>query len=342
MLRIIAQFFSFILVLLRNLIRPRATLIAENLILRQQLEILSRTRKAKFQQRDRLILILLSRLIPHWKDIIRICQPETLLRWFRDLLRMHWRWKSRKKGEKGRISIEIKKLIIEMKRENILWGAERIRGELLKLGIKVSKRTIQKIIDKISKEQKENGQSWSTFLKNHLPEILACDFFTIQTVLFKTYYVFFVIKLETRELLHIRSTFHPNSLWVKQQIKEATPFLEETVRLIHDRDKKFSGIDFKGLGIKDIRLPPQSPYLNGYAERFVRNIKRECLDQFIILNERHLIKVLKEYKNYYNNIRPHQGIEQNIPSGSPTRQFGSINKVSILGGLHHHYYRKAA
>ena len=112
--------------------------------------------------------------------------------------------------------------------------------------------------------------------------------------------------------------------------------------MIHDRDKKFGGIDFKAIGIKNVRLPPRALYLNGYAERFVRNIKRECLDQFIILNERHLIKVLKEYKNYYNNIRPHQGIEQNIPSGVVKSQFGNINKVCIFGGLHHHYYRKAA
>ena len=306
------------------------------------MEILSRTKEAKFEQKDRIILVFLSRFIPHWKNIIKVCQPDTLLRWFRDLLRWHWKWKSRKKRKVQDNKNDIKELILEMKRDNFLWGAERIRGELLKLGIKVSKRTIQKVIEKLEKEPSNNRQRWNTFLKNHLPEILACDFFTVQTVLFKTYYIFFVIKLETRELLHFGFTDHPKTEWIKQQIREATPFMEGTFRLIHDRDQKFAGINFKDLGINDIRLPPRKPFLNGFAERFVQSAKTECLDHFVILNKKHLQKVLKEYKEFYNSNRPHQGINQSIPLDHPKNQTGQIKKLPILGGLHHHYFRKAA
>ena len=210
MVLLVSQVISFIIIVIRNFIKSRAVLVTENLFLRQQLEVLSRSQKAKFEQKDRIMLVLLSRFVPGWKNLLHVCQPDTLLRWWREFRRLHWRWVCRKgKKKKPRISDEIRALIIDMKQHNILWGAEKIRGELLKLGIKVAKRTIQKIIAPFNNEPCTNGQKWSTFLKNHFPELLACDFFTVPTVLFKTYYIFFVIKLDTRELLHIRSTDHP-------------------------------------------------------------------------------------------------------------------------------------
>ena len=204
MVQIFLQILSVILRSIWNCTKSRRVLIAENLFLRQQLEVLSRSQKARFEQRDRIILILLSRVVPNWKKLLKVYQPDTVLSWWRELRRFRWRWICRKgKKSKKKISEEIRELILEMKRDNVGWGAERIRGELLKLGIRVGKRTIQKIIATLEPEPRAGGQQWQTFLKNHLPELLACDFFTIETVLFKTYYVFFVLKLQNRELLHL-------------------------------------------------------------------------------------------------------------------------------------------
>ena len=299
--------------------KSKRELIAEVLFLRQQLEVINRNKpdiKAKIQGTDRTIVAISKNFISHWKKVCYIFTPDTLIKWHRQLVKRHWAWISSKTNNwKNKIKEETKQLIIQMKKENITWKAERVRGELLKLNIHVSKRTIQKILRTIPNlpAPLHANNNWKTFLKNHTKDILCCDFFTVDTVFFKRFYVFFVLHHLNREILHFNISEHPNQEWVKQQLREATPYINKNTYLIHDHDDKIAHINFEELAIKPVSISYLAPNMNAYAERFVGSVRRECLDHMIILNENHLKKVLKEYIIYYNTMRPHQGIEQNIP-----------------------------
>jgi transposase InsO family protein len=229
-----------------------------------------------------------------------------------------------------------------MARENHLWGAERIRGELLKLDIEVSKRTVQTYLPKA---RRQSGQSWATFLRNHAADIWACDFTVVHDLLFRALYIFAVIELETRRIVHVAVTRSPTDAWVAQQLREATPWNHRPKYLIHDRDTKY-GAHFTSVaaGIQELRTPHRAPRANAVCERWIGSLRRECLDHTLIFHRNHLHRVVKEYVDYYNRSRPHQGIRQRIPAGHRTNdpaQSGRIIATPVLGGLHHSYSRLA-
>lgn len=328
---------------LADLPRSRTDLLVENALLRQQLIVLNRqVRRPPLTNSDRFRLVFLSHFTRFWRQSIHIIQPDTLLRWHRDLFRFYWR---RKSQGKPMISSETIELIHKLARENRLWGAERIRGELLKLGIGVSKRTIQKYMPK-ERQAHSSSQTWATFLKNQASVIWACDFTVANDWLFRSWYIFVVLELKTRRIAHIGVTQFPTDEWTAQQLREATPRGSGPKYLIRDRDSKyarhFSAVA-AGSGIQELKTPYRTPRANGICEKFMGSLRRECLDHILIHDGKHLQRVVQKYTNYYNQERPHQGIGQRIPNhyaipeSKPTR--GLITSKAILGGLHHSYAR---
>jgi len=254
-----------------DLPRKKSDLIVENAMLRQQLIVLKRSvKRPKLTNGDRVRLSFLARLTDFWQSALHIVQPETLLRWHRDLFRWYWRRKSKAKSNQPRIPQETIDLIRQMARENPLWKAKKIQGELFKLGIKLHKHTIRKYMKQV---RRRTSQNWKTFLKNHAGEIWACDFTVIHTIFFKPLYVLVFMKHETREVMHTAVTDHPTDEWTAQQLREATPWGQRPRFLILDNDKKF-GDQFSTMarssGIKELRTPFQAPRANAIQERFMR------------------------------------------------------------------------
>ena len=328
---------------LADLPRSRTDLLVENALLRQQLIVLNRqVRRPPLTNSDRFRLVFLSHFTRFWRQSIHIIQPDTLLRWHRDLFRFYWR---RKSQGKPMISSETIELIHKLARENRLWGAERIRGELLKLAIGVSKRTIQKYMPK-ERQAHSSSQTWATFLKNQASVIWACDFTVANDWLFRSWYIFVVLELKTRRIAHIGVTQFPTDEWTAQKLREATLWGSGPKYLILDRDSKyarhFSAVA-AGSGIQELKTPYRTPRANGICEKFMGSLRRECLDHILIHDGKHLQRVVQKYTNYYNQERPHQGIGQRIPNhyaipeSKPTR--GLITSKAILGGLHHSYAR---
>jgi len=282
-----------------------------------------------------------------------IVKPDTLLRWHRDLFRWFWKRKSRSRRSGGRppLTQETIALIKQMAQENHSWGAERIRGELLKLRLRVSKSAIQKYIQEVRKSHPSN-QNWATFLRNHASQIWACDFLQTYDIFFRTIFVFVIIELGSRRVAHFRMTRHPTDQWVAQQLREATPFGEGPRYLIRDNDNKY-GDSFEQVaaGIKVLKTPYKAPKANvpEYAticERFLGSLRCECLDHVLILSERHLHRVVKAYTEYFNHARPYQGIKQHIPCRPERPDAPSVNgelsSRPVLAGLHHDYFWRAA
>jgi hypothetical protein len=325
----------------RDLSRTRPELIAENALLRQQLIVLRRRIEwPRLYRDDRVLLLILTR---RWRDALLVVKPETLLRWHRDLFKIVWRQKSRPRSQPKRLAREIVTLIQAMAKNNVLWGAERIRGELLKLGIRVSKRTIQKYMRPVRPPGKRS-QTWSTFLNNHSRDIWACDFLQLYALLSHPLFAFFFVVHGTREVVHFNVTRYPTDAWAAQQLRESTPYGDGPKYHIRDDDDKF-GKRFAavadGTEIEVVKIPPRSPNLNPVCERFLGSVSRECLDHVVIVSERQLGRVLKEYvKIYFNRARSHQGLWQGIPvagSRSVPKVGGKVVAIPILGGLHHDY-----
>jgi putative transposase len=332
-----------------DLTRSKQELVLENMLLRQQLIVLNRqVKRPQLTWRDRTFFVLLSSKLRTWKQALVIVQPETVLRWLRDLFRWVWRRKStsRRRG-KPALTDDIVALIKRMAEENRSWGAERIRGELLKLGIRVSKSTIQKYIYQVRKPGSPR-QTWATFLRNHANEIWACDFLQTYDLLFRSLFVFVIIELSSRRLVHFGVTRNPTDAWLAQQLREATPFEQGPRFLIRDNDSKY-GASFArvavGTRIEVLRTPYGAPKANAICERFLGSVRRECLDHFLILSERHLHRVMKEYQEYFNQARPHQGIGQRIPCQpmlEPKPEMtAELISCPVLGGLHHDYQWRA-
>jgi len=334
---------------LADLTRGKAELLAENALLRHQLLILHRqVKRPAYRKRDRLLLVLLARMVRTWKEALFLVQPETLLRWHRELFRLFWKHKSKAHARKPRLSLETITLIKEMAANNQLWGAERIRGELLKLDIRVSKRTIQKYMKQVPRKR-PSGQMWKTFLRNHAAGVWACDFLQVTDLFFRPLFAFFIIELQSRKVIHVNVTRSPTDPWVAQQLREATPYGQIPNYLIRDNDRTF-GQNFAHVaetsGIKMLRTPYRTPRANAVCERFLGSVRRECLDHFLIFQEKQLHCLLKAYVVYFNQARPHQGLGQRIPD--PLLPFAPLpnepNKViavPVLGGLHHDYRRAA-
>jgi putative transposase len=327
--------------------RGRSELVLENAFLRQQVIVLSRDKKRPpLTNQDRRLLVLLARLLPTWKAALMIVQPDTLIRWHRELFKIVWRRKSKAKTkpQPATLPLTTLRLIWQLATDNRLWGAERIRGELLKLGIQVSKRTIQKYLNRMPR-LRPSGQTWSTFVCNHAAEIWACDFVQTYDVFFRAIFVFVIIKLESRQVMHVNVTRSPSDAWVAQQLREATPFGEHPVYLIRDNDRKY-GDHFANVAaeIEVLHTPVRAPRANAYCERFMGSLRRECLDHILILSEKQLRRLVKEYVDYFNEDRLHQGLHQRIPSAPASWPVGEGEIVArpVLGGLHHAYTRKAA
>ena len=325
--------------------RSKSVLIAENALLRQQLIILRReVKRPPITRADRILLVLLARLVRTWQQAIFIVQPETVLRWHRDLFRLYWKRKSKASSHRPKVAAETIALIRQMAKNNRLWGAERIRGELLKLGLRVSKRTIQKYMRNV-RTKPPRGQKWSTFLRNHAGQIWACDFLQVTDLFFRPLFAFFIIELKSRKVIHVGVTRSPTDAWVAQQLREATPYGQAPKYLIRDNDSKFGSYLARVAttsGIKILKTPYHAPRANAVCERFLRSVRQECLDHLLIFGEKQLQRVLNEYVVYFNRARPHQGIAQHIPEPSRSAlsspQAGEkVIALPVVGGLHHDY-----
>ena len=328
-----------------DLLRSRAQLLAENALLRHQVIVLRRrVKRPAVTATDRALLVLLASRVRAWRHALLIVQPDTLLRWHRAGFRALWRRRSRPGPGRPPLAAETVALIRRMAGENPLWGAERIRGELQKLGVRVAKRTIQAYLP-APRAPRPRGQGWATFLRNHAPDIWACDFLPVIDLRFRPLYAFFVIALGSRRVVHVGVTRHPTDAWVAQQLREATPFEQRPRFLVRDNDGKY-GPRFDRLaaasGIRVLRTPVRAPRANATCERFLGSVRRECLDHLLVLGERHLARVLREYVAYFNRDRPHQGLAQATPeppAGGRRHRSGPVRAVPVLGGLHHSYQR---
>ncbi len=329
---------------LRDSTRSRGQLVAKNALLRQQLIVACQsTKRPAFKPHERGLMVLLSRIVRSWRDAVLLVKPATVLRWHREGFRLFWKLKCRApKQSNSRISSDIKDLICQMATENMTWGAERIRGDLLKLGIHVAKRTIQRHMNKVRPPDLPRSQRWQTFLRNHV--VWACDFLQTYDIWFRPIFAFFVIDVNTKRVVHVGTTRSPTAEWTAQQLRYVTPFGEGPEFIIRDNDSKF-GADFdrvaKGAGTRVLRTAVRAPLMNATCERFIGSVRREWLDHVIILGRRHLRQVLEEFSlRYFNTSRPHQGIGQRVPVPSPSQTYRKgtkINSVPVLGGLHHDY-----
>ncbi len=326
------------------LLRCRRDLVLENLVLRHQLQVALRTSpRPNVHARDRILWTWLRWLWPSgWRAHLVMVRPDTVIRWHRRGWRLYWTWRSRTWLGRPRLKEEVRELIARISRENPLWGTERIRGELLKLGIVVSNRSIRRY--RWRRSLGGGGQSWRTFLANELPGIWAADLFVVHTLSFRTLYVLLFISHARRELIHLHVTASPTAAWVWRQVINATPWGRQPRYLIHDRDAVY-GKDFRTklaqLGIASIRTPIRAPRANAVAERVVRTLRQECLDHVIVWNERHLHTVLGEFLQYYNHDRPHRSLRLEMPIPWPPTPTGAVVSRPVLGGLHHAYARAA-
>ena len=328
--------------LLLDLFRSPQDLKAENLALRQQLNVLRRAapRRLRFSRVDRMFFVWLYRRQSDVLRAVTILRPETIVRWHRLGYRAIWRWKSRSPG-RPKIDGALIALIRRMVRDNFLWGAPRIHGELLKLGYDVSQATIAKYMKNVRRNG-DGGQTWQTFLRNQADGIVSIDLFTVPTITFETLYAFLILRHRRREMVFVTATGSPTATWLAQQMREAFPWDTSPAFLIRDNDRKF-GTAFttrlRSMGIRDRPTAYRSPWQNGYAERAIGTIRRECLDHLIVANEQQLSRALANYADYYNRSRTHRALAKDSPAHRPIERLGAISARSILGGLHHRYAR---
>ncbi len=338
--------FKIILLALKAAFKTRRQLALENLALRHQLEVLQRNAMTpRLMPSDRELWALLYRILPSWRLHLAFVRPETVVRWHRRGWRLFWRMKSRpRRIGRPRVETEIRSLIRRLSAENPLWGAPRVHGELLKLRYDVAEATVAKYL---VKRTPSPSQSWPTFLRNHLTEIVAIDFFTVPTATFGTLYVFLVLSLGRRRIVHFNVTDSPTAEWTSRQLVQAFPFDTAPRFIIRDRDSIYGDEVVETLSILDIEqkiIAYQAPWQNGYCERVIGSIRRECLDHVIVFSERHLRRILREYVTYYHGARTHLGLGKDAPEprAIEPRDGGRVVCAPVLGGLHHRYFREAA
>lgn len=326
-------------------IATRINLMLENLALRQQLVVLRRqVARVKLKPRDRVFWALLSRLWSGWRECLVLVQPATVIGWQRAGFRLFWRLKSRGTAGRPRASPEVQRLIREMSTANRLWGAPRIQAELAKLGVEVALSTVQRYMVRRPPKRPEAGPSWRVFLRNDVRRTVAVDFMTVATVNFKVLYVFVVLSLSRRRILHVNVTRHPTGEWTARQIVEAFPWGDVPNYLQRDRDGIYCEAfkrQVNAMGIEELISAPRSPWQNGYVERVIGTIRRECLDHMVVLGENHLREVLKEYVEYHNTSRTHLSLEGDCQEHREPQTEGRVYAVPWLGGLHHTYRRNA-
>lgn len=327
-----------------SLFRTRRDLAFENLLLRQQLAVLrEKGTRPQLSSADRSFWMLVSKLWPKWQGALHIVRPETVIRWRREGFRRHWAGKCRRKG-RPELDPKIRLLIQQMSHASPLWGAPRIHGELMKLGIDVSETTVSKYL---IRDRKPPSQTWRTFLENHAKDIIATDFFTVPTATFRVLFVLVVLSHDRREIVHTNVTESPTAEWTARQVVEAVGLDKSPKYLVRDRDRKFSAFfsrQVASVGLREVLTAPASPWQNAYAERVIGTIRRECLDHTIILGERHLRRIVQRYVKYYNGVRTHLSLDKDAPRRRPVQLpcRGAVRSRRHCGGLHHEYFRRAA
>src|SRR5258708_1956178 len=299
--------------------KTQARLEAEILVLRHQLNVLRRRTpsKPRLTIADRMILVWLYRLFPSVLSAITIIQPDTIIRWHRAGFRHYWRWRSRSRGGRPKLAMEIRRLIWDMSLANRLWGAPRIHGELLKLGIEVSQSTVAKYM---ARSGRGSSQTWKTFLRNHAAGIAAMDFLIVPTVGFRLLFVLVILRHQRRRLISLSVTGSPTAEWIAQQITDAFPWNDAPDHMIRDRDGSYGHAVTRRLahmGIRDHPTAPRSPWQNGHAERLIGSIRRECLDHIVVFGEAHLRRILAAYGSYYNDVRTHLALGKDAPAPRP-------------------------
>ena len=318
----------------------------ENAALRQQLAVFKRdVKRPQLRRWDRLFWIGLRAIWKDWKSALVIVRPETVISWQQKRFKRYWWRLSQSKGPgRPRVSSEIRTLISNMAATNPFWGAPRVHGELLKLGYEISERTVSRLMPK---NDKKPSQTWTTFLRNHVGQMVSIDFFTVATVRLHVLYVFVILAHDRRRVLHFNVTEHPTAVWAAQQIIEAFPEDRAPRYLLRDRDGIYGHCfttRIEGMGIEQVRITARSPWQNCYVERAIGSIRRECLNHMIVLSEQHLRRILKSYFHYYHESRTHLSLSKDAPESRAIQanELERIVQIPQLGGLHHRYERRAA
>ncbi len=333
----------------------------EILLLRRQLAIYERKHRQpmRLTRGEKLPLVVLAvrlkattgRTIKQLGDVIRIVKPKTVFGWHRELVRWKWTYR-RNRGGRPRTDREIERLVVRLARENG-WGNERIEGELLKLGCEISDETVANILRRHGippVPERDTSPSWRHLMTHYTDQLLACDFFTLDTLFLQTIYVLIFIEVGRRRVHFAGCTAHPDNAWITQQARQVMWELDErepAIRfLIRDNDKKFShAFDtvFRSADVKVIPTPCRAPNANAHAERWIRSVREECLDKLLIINQAHLRRVMREYVALFNTARPHQRIDQQMPIPPASRATsGPVRCRKVVGGIIHDYYRDAA
>jgi transposase InsO family protein len=358
-----AQFLLLLLDLLTARCRADQAKDLEIALLRQQLRLPQRqqTQPLRLRRADRLLLAVLAKRLSTlarawrhpWHASCLLVSPATILRWHRELVRRKWTF-SHRRGGRPPLAADLAALILRLARENPRWGYKRIQGELRKLGHRVGRTTIRDLLKRAglppAPARARRGVSWRTFCRHYQEQVLACDLFVVETALLHTIFVLFFLEVRTRKVYLAGCTAHPSAAWMTQQARQMAWHLQDRTLpvtvLVRDRDSRFTtAFDrvFASEGLRIVLTPPRCPWANGYAERWVGSARRECLDHLLILNERHLRRVLRAYTTFYNERRPHQGLAQRCPvplTSGPSD--GPVRCRDVLGGILHDYHREAA
>src|SRR5450759_2433799 len=325
----------FVLAVLASPFKSNIRLEAENAVLRHQVIVLQRKLRgrARLTNHDRWFFVQLYRWFPSILPVFVIIRPETLVRWHRAGFRRYWRWKSHRREGRPQIETELRALIRQMSTENLLWGAPRIHGELLKLGFEVAQSTVATYM---VKRRGPPSQGWRAFLRNHAPDIAAMDLFVVPSIGFKLLYGFVIVRLHRRDVVWINVTTNPTAEWVARQITEAFPWDDAPRFMVRDRDQIYGTVvtrRLRAMGIRDKPTAPASSWQNGFAERLIGSIRRECLDHIIVLGEQHLRRIIKSYADYYNSVRTHRSLHKDAPIFRPIHQTGFIRSHRSSAGF---------
>jgi putative transposase len=333
-------FLRVIFGVVRGYFRSKDVLVGENALLRYQVGILKRRkRRLTLKRWDRPALLWLSQRVQNWKSALHILEPETLIRWHRKGFAFLWSWKIGKKGGRPVLSREVIRLIREIARANPRWGAPRIHGELLKLGIDISPASVENYLKRATNPH-DYRQTWKTFLKNHTKDVVAIDFFLVPTIWFKRLYVLVILSHDRRQILRLAVTGKPSPSGTAQQLRNTFAFRPLPRFVLHDRDRNFWGLS--RFGFTDIITAHKCPWQNAYVERVIGTLRRECTDHIIALSVRQLEGVLKSYKRYYNESRTHLSLNKDSPIPRPIERVGKIMSISRVGGLHREFRRMAS
>ena len=311
--------FLALLLTLRSCACSRAVLQREVLALRHQLQVLSRSRRPqrlRLAAADRLLWVWMSRVWTEWRANLVLVKPETVIAWHRRAFRSFWRWKSRRRIGRPSVPAEVRALIHTVSTANARWGAPRLHGELLKVGIDVCQSAVAKYM---VRHRQPPSQTWRTFLANHRAQLVAADFFVVPTATCRLLFVLVNLAHERRRLVHVAVTAHPTAAWTAQQLREAFPWDEALRYVLHDRDHAFDGWadTAKAMGMDDLLTAPRSPWQNAYVERFIGSARRECLDHVIVFTETGLQRLMHRYTAYYERSRTHLSLDKDAPIPRP-------------------------